>query len=383
MSTAAQISEDTGPGLLLAAIAPLAGGSVDRTLRERLAAHGWSVAIAAAQDAKLAAVFARASLDQGLFAGLPRLSGPDGSATPPLWAEQCWSAHLHRRTTLRQRLIEIVGRLNNAGLTPILLKGARSLWTGVPEWRMMSDLDVLVPGASNAATAQSILRSAGFSTHADAAFDKDFHHEDNLYRDDLPGWVEIHRAGASWRAEALLPTAELEAIGEPVGVDGATARVLPKPIDLIHNLAHHHYGHWEAYNGRLAPKALFEFAGTLSQLDSGERGTLARRVARSPMLLSMLELWLAAAEDMFGLAVTAPLGVPADARQRWRTLAPPPTLLSRVGGIAAEISHALHPERLARTTGGASALGRARLRLGVLGWAAGAWGYYYLRERWQ
>lgn len=373
---------DSSPlNLVIAAIAPIVGGANDTSLRARLAASGWGSAIRAAQEARLDSIFARAGLEQDLFAGLPRLTGPDGSATPPLWAETCWSSHVARRDVLREKLLEIVGRLNAAGLTPILLKGARSLWTCVPEWRMMSDLDILVPGAA-AAGAQAVLIAAGFSTRPEAAYDADFHHEDNLYRADVPGWVEVHRAGASWRAEALLGTAEIDASSTIVQVEGMSARILSAPLDLIHNLAHHHFGHWEAYNGRLATKALFEFAGALSALPGDERNTLADRAARSPLLLSMIELWLAAAHETFGIPVPAPFTIADDAIQRWQTLAPPPNRLSRVGGILAEITPAMRLARLRRTAGGNSVIGRGRLRLAVLGWAAGAWGYYYLRERW-
>jgi len=375
------LPDRTALDLVIAAIAPIVGGAMDTSVRSRFAASGWGNVTRAAQDARLDAIFARAGLDQGLFAGLPRLTGPDGSATPPLWAETCWSSHVARRGVLREKLLEIVGRFNAAGLTPILLKGARSLWTGVPGWRMMGDLDILVPGGA-AAEAQAILIAAGFATRPEAAYDADFHHEDNLYRADLPGWVEIHRAGASWRAEALLGTAEIDTCSTIVQVEGASARILPAPLDLIHNLAHHHFGHWEAYNGRLAPKAMFEFAGAFSALTGDERNALAHRAARSPLLLSTIELWLAAAQDTFGIAVPAPFIIADDATQRWQTLAPPPNTLSRIGGILAEITPAIRPARLRRTTGGNTALGRARLRLAVLGWAAGAWGYYYLRERW-
>ena len=350
--------------------------------RQSLMEVGWGSAIAAAQEHRLGPALGHVALTHRLFDGLPRVVLPSGQMTPPLWAEATWAAHLERREAQRQALVSIVARLNEVGLVPLLLKGARSLWLGQPHWRAMRDLDVLVDGPKDAARAQEALRADGYSTSPDAAYDRDFHHEDNLYRHDLPGWLEIHRRGAALRGETLLPTRELFAEGIATDMGGATALVLPPAFDLLHTLIHHHLGHWEVYNGRLDLKGLLEFAAGFSALSMDQRSVLDARAARSSLLMGMIEFWQAAAGGTFGLTGTDPLTVPADAQKRWAVLSPPKNAASRLRAIFAEVGLAFDHRRLRRCEGGQTLFGRARLRIQIGRWAIAAWGDYYLRERW-
>ncbi|MBN9622553.1 MAG: hypothetical protein J0H06_06305, partial [Actinobacteria bacterium] len=83
---------------------------------------------------------------------------------------------------------------NAGGFEPILLKGARSLWLGVELDRSMRDFDVLLPGAASKA-ANDLLKEQGFAPLPGAPERPNRHHLDLLFRDDMPGWIEIHRRG--------------------------------------------------------------------------------------------------------------------------------------------------------------------------------------------
>ncbi len=64
-----------------------------------------------------------------------------------------------RRRAQRERLVEMTTALNGAGMTPVLIKGARSLWTGIPDWRYQMDIDLLI---EDAGAAQAVLLEMGY-----------------------------------------------------------------------------------------------------------------------------------------------------------------------------------------------------------------------------
>jgi hypothetical protein len=75
-------------------------------------------------------------------------------------------ANAERNAELRAELTAAVGVLNRAGIEPVLLKGAIRLLDGLyPDdgWRMLRDLDLLVPQASLVAATQA-LTGAGYAS---------------------------------------------------------------------------------------------------------------------------------------------------------------------------------------------------------------------------
>ncbi|MEQ1770375.1 MAG: nucleotidyltransferase family protein, partial [Devosia sp.] len=271
-----------------------------------------------------------------------------------------WRAHVERRALLLARLTELVLALNAEAMVPVLLKGARSLWTGEPEWRSMRDLDVLVPGEAQE-RAQAMAREMGYTEWHEQG--KGFHHGTNLYRPDMPGWIEIHRRAATGAADILLPTPQLVETSVSIVRGGAEAKVLRPDYDLLHALAHHHLGHRGARDGVIDLKGLVEFADQFARLGDDERVALGELVARDPRRIAMLDLWLASAHERLGLTIRAPFALVADAERRARRIAQGGS--GTAGNIVSEIGLATNGERLRRAVGGQSLKGRMRLRFRI------------------
>ncbi|OEO28519.1 hypothetical protein VW23_004480 [Devosia insulae DS-56] len=346
--------------LLVACLRFDAAGN-DGVLADRIAAAGWEQLLAHADELRLGSVLVRAAARRQLAPAVPPLTLPDGRMTITKALQQRDADHLARRGIMRRRLDEIVSALRQEAIVPLALKGGRSIVTGAPDWRHLRDLDLLV-APRQAQRAQEIVLALGYRPAGEPRPRLIHHHLHELYRADMPGWIEIHRRGGPSRVEQFLPSAELLASA----VDAAPARVgamiLPDHLHVLHGIIHHHVGHRAVKHATIEIKALYELAAAVTDMDEAERRRLLERAARHPRLLAILELWTAAAADLLGMPVLAPLRAPKDAAAWWAGMAQaePGTPSA---GIGPELRAATAPERLRRAIGGGSALRRLYWRL--------------------
>jgi hypothetical protein len=225
---------------------------------------------------------------------------------------------------------------------------------------------VLLPGRE-AARAHQVALALGYRPARGSTEKAGKHHFQPLFRDDLPGWIEIHAHAAAHRAEGLLPTALLATMTVPAAIGAATARVLAGPAHTLHALVHHHVGHRGDKGGAFDLKGLFEFAADLQSLTPTERQALHVLSLRHPRLLAALDLWLAGAHVLLALPVEPPFTLAPDAVARAaRAIARIKTPGTRYAGVREEIAFAADAARLARLPGGGTAPGRLALRAKVL-----------------
>lgn len=333
-------------------------------LRQRLNAGAWDGVVAAANARMLLPALALEAKRKHLTAAIPARRGADGRTTITLALAEGVEQHEAIRAAMLERLIELAGLLNASGMEPLLLKGARSLWTGAPAWRTMGDLDLLTPG--RAAEAQSIAIAAGYAPRPGLEQPDNWHHEINLYRDDLPGWLEFHDHASMHRADILLGTETLVAQGLRDGRHGVVVRILPPHTDLLYCVVHHHVSHRGDKYGTMSVKGLYEFACAFADLDADGRQDLLALAATHPRLVAMLDLWLAAAADRYGLPVAAPFAIHADAAAHWRTVSGRAEHQGNYDGILGELRLGLSAHRLRRASGGDTWLGRQKLRCEVV-----------------
>ncbi|MEO1747537.1 MAG: hypothetical protein AAFR27_02775, partial [Pseudomonadota bacterium] len=137
-----------------------------------------------------------------------------------------------------------------------------------------------------------------------------------LFRNDLFGWVEIHRRAANPYAEQFLRTAQLVQHAQTIAKDGCTAAILSETDHIWHGLLHHHFGHSGFARGLLDFKGLFEFAALFRDLDETQRFELKDKAAQSALGLAALELWLAAADAELGLGIDNRIAIGDDARSQ-------------------------------------------------------------------
>lgn len=343
--------------LLYACLRLDAGPSSARELGRRIGEVGWDALLAYADELLLGSVLGQAIRRLQLAPPLPMTVLPDGRVTIAGLLAQREASHLTRRAVLAERLTEIAAALASEGIAAVALKGGRSIVTGTPDWRYLRDLDLLV-APQQARKAQDVLLALGYRP-ADVPRSRLVHHHlHELYRDDLPGWIEVHRRAGTSRVEQFMSSAELLAAADW----SAGIGVLPPHLHVLHGMIHHHIGHRAVKRATIAAKGLYEFAAEMTALSDIERETLLRRAARHPRLLAVLEFWTAAAVEQFGMAPEASLPVAEDIWRWWCAVRDSDP---EAGGIGLELSAATNAGRMRRAVGGQHMAKRLYWRLSV------------------
>jgi len=331
-------------------------------LTTQISAAGWEEFLHYAATLRLDSVLVQAIVRRQLAPPIPAMTLPDGRLTITEALRQHEANHRERRRVLLERLTEIAAALNGDGIVPLVLKGGRSLVLGQPDWRQLRDIDLLVE-PRRAGRAQELLHILGYRGAEQPRSRLVHHHLEELYRDDLPGWIEVHRRGGPSRVEQFLPTGELLGSAETITLEGVRFAILPPHLHVLHGVIHHHVGHRAVKRAEIDAKGLYEFAAGMLALSEPERRALAVRAARHPRLLAILELWTIAAAEQFGMPIAPELAPAADILGWWNELTDSDE--TKPAGIGPELRAALDGSRMRRAAGGQSAMRRAIWRLSI------------------
>jgi hypothetical protein len=335
------------PEALMAMSSCLSFADDSAAVNRKVGAIGWERVLAVAQELRMAPAVVARLVDKHAVPDIPAIVLPSGVSTVTAQLQLIWREHIERRRQLYANLVELVGAMNRNGLEPVLLKGARSLATGQPAWRSMRDLDLLLFGP-DAKRAHEVALALGYRPDPASTEKAGKHHYQPLFRDDLPGWIEIHQKAATHRAEGLLPTQMLKAMTAGVAIGDASARILTLPAHTLHAVIHHHVGHRGDKNGGIDLKGLFEFSADLMTATSAERHELLALAGGHPRLLSTLDFWVAAAHTIFGMPSDAPFDLHRDALDRAAVALNPDQPRGRYSGVIEELAFAAGRERLQR-----------------------------------
>ena len=137
--------------------------------------------------------------------------------------------HQYRNDALRQQLLTLCKSFNVAGIRPILLKGAPLLLadntTGFA--RMMLDLDVWVPDASQQPLAIQCLHDLGYEMRGDAEWYRLHHqHHPPFFCDAELARIELHRDMVDPRYADIMNQTAVAAASIEHNSDGIQYRVL-------------------------------------------------------------------------------------------------------------------------------------------------------------
>ncbi len=141
-----------------------------------------------------------------------------------------------RNTRVREQASELVGVLNDAGITPVMLKGGVYLFEGDRRaftTRMMVDLDLLVP-ERQLERSVSVARDLGYEILTEAKHRTHQYHP--LGRPGDPASVEFHRDVGKQRT--LLPVNKAFRQAVPLNADGLRLLALSPTHRVLHNIFH-------------------------------------------------------------------------------------------------------------------------------------------------
>jgi hypothetical protein len=223
----------------------------------------WSALAEYANRANLAPALRQALAAKGLW-----------ESVPPTLQEYLDAMHqfnTERNEAILRHLCHVIGIINKAGITPLLMKGGAALATGLypdPAIRFMMDLDILVPDAL-LICAVAALENDGYSTpEANLNETPDFNWETckhylPLVHDDFVAHVELHRKVFVDYQETLLSTDEIWQDSQLF----TTARMKDVPCALmspthqiLHCIIHSEISHGYYKTERLDLRQLLHFA---------------------------------------------------------------------------------------------------------------------------
>lgn len=218
-----------------------------------------------------------------------------------------------RNQRLTEQAHELAAALNEAGIRPMLLKGALSLVDGCagdPAARMLRDLDFLVPADCERAAVHTLER-LGYS--ALTRYPRGHHAYGDFARRGDPGAVDLHFELTD--LPYVLRAREVRRRARPVAWRGATVFV-PRATDaVLHNVLHAQV-HYRAdyYLAVIELRQLYDFVQLAqSRDDAVDWSHITERLAAHRLQVP-LESYALAAHRLFGMRW--PLQHPASLRAR-------------------------------------------------------------------
>jgi hypothetical protein len=234
-----------------------------------------------------------------------------------------------RNRALRAQAIQVIGALNEVGVTPALLKGGLALFEGPyadPADRMMRDLDILVPQQSRPA-AIAVLERLGYGVVKQ--YEAGHHAFGDFARTGDPGCVDLHTELVD--PSYVLPAAEVQARARRKEVDGAWY-LSPCGTDrVMHNVLHaqiHYLGSF--YRGEMQLQQIYELAALARHFGPAVDWCFVQERMRAHRLTTALQSYLLGARRLLGLDWPLPQ---------------PPTLAARVHYRRCEVLFAIRALR--------------------------------------
>jgi Uncharacterised nucleotidyltransferase len=164
------------------------------------------------------------------------------------------AANMERNSELRDELSIAVDVLNRVGIEPVLLKGAIRLVDGLyPDcgWRMLRDLDLLVPKASLAEAIQAF-EGAGYAACGLAG---------EVRRHAGVCQIDLHtELFCTSRQVRLLPAADILDKARPVAVGDGKVWIPAVEHQLVHLIGHSQIRHFGHAFGRVTLRSRLEAA---------------------------------------------------------------------------------------------------------------------------
>lgn len=213
---------------------------------------------------------------------------------------------LHGRNAIRNdrlgnQLAEAVAALNNAGIVPILIKGAAILATSATfdrALRLMSDLDVVV-SPDEVRTAMGALTAIGYSIDR-ASGERATKWFADLKRPTDVGMIDLHDA---FPVISLInqPPDELQAHLRPIRFGEADVLVPSRELQALLLVLHDQFQDYDYWTGSIDLRHLLDFRAIVTGSDSIQWSALMR-MAPNALVRNALDAQMLLLTRLFGVS---------------------------------------------------------------------------------
>ena len=269
---------------------------------------GWDRVVGHASVQLVLPAFAGALRDLDLIGALDEELGA--------FLEAVHAANVERNCELSDELVAAVSALNRAGIEPVLLKGAVRLVDDLyPDhgWRMMHDLDLLVPEARFAEGIQA-LQIAGYALRREIGESVPVRRPNGLVQ------VELHRQLFLRSKEVqVLPADEMLDQARLVVHGDVVVRLPSIEHQVVHLIGHSQIRHFGHALGRISLRDRLEAAALVHRAsETLDWQRVTARFTRSGYRRLLLA-FLLSLNDSFPVTVPMPTEIdPLTALQHWR-----------------------------------------------------------------
>ena len=169
-----------------------------------------------------------------------------------------------RNEQLRRQTLETICKLNEVGITPLLLKGAGQLFRpihGQMGNRIISDLDILIPAEQIEVAFERLIKQ-GYCAYRDHLDYSKHHHLCPLVKPGEYGCIELHRQALVKNVSHVLPTSFVWQDARQLTVE-RTSFCLPSVThDILIGLLHSQIGHRCYCERQFDLRALYDLSAT-------------------------------------------------------------------------------------------------------------------------
>jgi hypothetical protein len=226
--------------------------------------------------------------------------------------------NLERNRAILTELATVAALLNEAGIEPVLLKGAAYLVAGVyvnPAARYLMDVDLLIPEPQMSTGIEALIQN-GFEWDRSDQLGRFRHHHPPLRRaGSVP--FELHHSLGMGRCKSLLPASDVLERSVPYEFNGTRVRV-PSPDHLMtHLIMHSQVQH--PYNERIWPplRAMYDLVLMQRRLGSDIDWRGIQHRFRKAGQSGVLAMHLLQVRDVLGAETPFPIRLTGLTYLRW------------------------------------------------------------------
>lgn len=230
-----------------------------------------------------------------------------------------------RNDSIMQHLYEVLGLLNSAGITPLLMKGGAALAKDLysdSAIRFMMDLDLLVPDTMLMQSVSILENDGYFTSEANLTGNENFNGETckhylPLVKDDRTAHIELHRKVLCDAEDSLLPTQKVWQDSQMYTCNRmkAVSFALMSPThQILHCIIHSEISHGNYVAQRLDLRQLLHFAYLCKRHSDSIDWQQVKTRMNDAMASQALKAYLYSAEMLLG--VVTPLTAEADANSK-------------------------------------------------------------------
>jgi hypothetical protein len=227
-----------------------------------------------------------------------------------LYLKELHKLNLDRNEAIRQQVAELVGCLNRAGSSPVLLKGAALIYAGIFEdsaARIMTDIDIMIRENDRDKVLEALF-DIGYAYLEDSENYENCQHLPPMTKNGAPAVVELHNGLFDKLADVeILTASEVWSHSTAINMNGLSFYLMSPTQWILYNIGHSEIHHLNYSLGKLSIRDLLDFTAIFGRYSNDIDWAQIKNKMRSNNVEKVLRSYVYAASRLFGTPVPSDL----------------------------------------------------------------------------